>query len=88
MLPKDKASKILKGCKAKPSTRSIIVDDTAGNSFQLADANGNCRPEKRKSSLTRSIIVDVEDDSGFGVVEDEALSGDSFLSLIVNLNHI
>lgn len=68
------------------STRSLVVDDTAGNEFQLINKDGSCIKNK-KTSGTRSIIVDVSENSGFGVTPEKNLKAGQLLSLIVNLKH-
>ena len=62
------------------------MEDAGGQNYQLLDDKGSCKT-KNKNSKTRSIIVDVEDDVGYGVVESEALKTGSLLSLIINLKH-
>lgn len=75
-------------CKTSSNTRSLVVDDSAGNQFQLIDANGKCSVGQNNGSVsTRSIVVDLDDNSGFGVVPDKNLKSGQLLSLIVNLNH-
>ena len=79
--------KLITQCKSKPSTRSLIVDDTAGNEFQLINDDGSCPTSSNAKANTRSIIVDLSDNSGFGVTPQKTLESGQVLSLIVNLNH-
>lgn len=84
-LDKSTSKKYVKKCDNK--TRSIIfVEDDAGQSYQLLDGDGSCKT-KNKNVKTRSIIVDVEDNIGYGVVESDTLTSGSLLSLIINLKH-
>ena len=75
-------------CKTSSNTRSLVVDDSAGNQFQLINADGKCAVGKNNgAAATRSIVVDLDENSGYGVVPDENLKSGQLLSLIVNLNH-
>jgi hypothetical protein len=75
-------------CKTSSNTRSLVVDDSAGNQFQLINADGKCSVGKNNgAATTRSIVVDLDENSGYGVVPDENLTSGQLLSLIVNLNH-
>jgi len=85
-LDKQSSGKLVKKC--RNNTRSMIfVEDDAGQSYQLLNKDGSCKA-KNKNSVTRSIIVDVEDDVGYGVVEDDNLKAGELLSLIINLKHL
>lgn len=84
-IDKSTSEKYVKKCDNK--TRSIVfVEDDAGQNYQLLSNDGSCKT-KNKSVKTRSIIVDVEDDIGYGVVESDTLTSGSLLSLIINLKH-
>lgn len=85
-LNEDSAKKFVKQCQSGSRTRSLVVDDDAGNQFQVLESDGSCAA-KSVGGRTRSIIVDVEEDTGYGVIEDEALKSGKLLSLIINLEH-
>jgi hypothetical protein len=75
-------------CQSSSNTRSLVVDDLAGNQFQLIDKDGKCSVEKGGSEArTRSIVVDLDDNSGYGVIPDKEFRAGQLLSLIINLNH-
>jgi|GEM_PF-3407974 hypothetical protein len=75
-------------CKTSSNTRSLIVDDSAGNQFQLIDEDGKCSAGgKVGAPSTRSIVVDLDENSGYGVVPDKNLKSGQLLSLIIKLNH-
>lgn len=80
------AGKYVKQCSAGPSTRSLIVDDEVGNEFQVLNSDGSCSL-REANNRTRSIIVDVEDEVGYGVIENDVLKSGKLLSLIINLEH-
>jgi hypothetical protein len=80
------AGRYVKQCSAGPSTRSLIVDDEVGNEFQVLNSDGTCSVGNA-NNRTRSIIVDIEDDVGYGVIENDVLRSGKLLSLIINLEH-
>lgn len=74
-------------CQKKPASRSLVVDDSAGNQYQILNADGSCGQQSNSSAKSRSLVVDVSEKSGYGVMPEEALSNGSVLALIVNLRH-
>lgn len=81
------AKEYINECKANGNTRSIVVDDSVGNKYQLVNKDGSCPTKGKSKGFTRSIIVDVEEDSSYGVVKNDVLESGQLLSLIVNLKH-
>ena len=79
------AAQFLTDC-SRSTTRSLVVDDSGGNKYQVLDSSGSCAP-KSSGGRTRSIIVDVEENSGYGVVEKNVLGSGNLLSLFVKLRH-
>jgi hypothetical protein len=79
------AARFLTDCN-RSTTRSLVVDDSVGNKYQVLDSSGSCAP-KSSGGRTRSIVVDVEEDSGYGVVEKNVLGKGNLLSLFVKLRH-
>ena len=63
------------------------MDDSAGNQYQILNADGSCGQQPSSSAKSRSLVVDVSEKSGYGVMPEEALSNGSVLALIVNLRH-
>ena len=74
-------------CQKKPASRSLIVDDSAGNQYQILNADGSCGLQSASASKSRSLVVDVSEKSGYGVITEGALSNGNVLALIVNLRH-
>jgi hypothetical protein len=64
-----------------------VVDDSAGNQYQVLSADGSCGLQSSGSSKSRSLVVDVSEKSGYGVISEDALSNGNVLALIVNLRH-
>ena len=69
---------------AKGSTRALVVDDTAGNEFNVVDINGSCAESK---GTTRGLVVEVAQDSGYGVVPAASLIAGQMLTLRIKLRH-
>lgn len=86
-MSKDEVSTILQNCKTKASTRSIVVDDNAGNQYGLIGKDSSCGSSKKMPKNTRSIVVDIQEDTSYGVIEDKVFDTDSFLTLNLTLNH-
>ena len=74
-------------CQKKPASRSLMVDDSAGNQYQILSADGSCGAQSSGSPKSRSLVVDVSEKSGYGVISEDALSNGNVLALIVNLRH-
>lgn len=77
---------IASDCQKKPASRSLVVDDSAGNQYQVLSADGSCGLQS-SGSKSRSLVVDVSEKSGYGVISEDALSSGNVLALIVNLRH-
>jgi hypothetical protein len=67
------------------NTRSLVVDDSAGNQVGLVGNNGNCIPAS--SAKTRSLVVEVSDNAGYAVMPDSSLADGQMLTLKLNLRH-
>jgi hypothetical protein len=66
------------------ASRSIMIDDSTENKFNLVNTNGTCAVN---NGSTRSLVVEVADDSGFGVVSDSILASGQIMTLKINLHH-
>lgn len=86
-MSKEEVSTILQNCKTKASTRSLVVDDRAGNQYGLIGKDSNCGSSKKMSKNTRSLVVDIQEDTSYGVIEDNVFDANSFLTLNLTLNH-
>lgn len=69
---------------AKVVTRSLVVADSTGNEFNVIEGDGSCAEKK---GTTRSLVVEVADDSGYGVVPAAALESGQMLTLKIKLHH-
>jgi hypothetical protein len=76
---------IISSCFRNKSTRSLIVDDSAGNQAGIVSKDGNCVPSSQ--SKTRSLVVEVANDSGYAVLPDSLLAEGQILTLKINLRH-
>jgi hypothetical protein len=56
----------------------LVVDDAAGNQFSVLDNSGKCGTS---SASTRSLVVEIEEDSGYGVLPVGDLSSGALLTL-------
>lgn len=73
------------------ASRALVVDDSAGNQFSVLDDSGKCsfppfRPDAAEVS-TRALVVEVEDDSGYGVLPVGDLNSGALLALKLKLVH-
>lgn len=70
----------------KADTRSLVVDDSAGNEFKVINSNGTCATD-RSGTATRSLVVDVADNTGYGVIPSSRLGEGQILTLRIKLRH-
>ena len=66
------------------AARALVVDDVAGNQFSVLDNSGKCSVS---SNSTRSLVVEVEEDSGYGVLPLGDLNSGALLTLKIKLVH-
>jgi hypothetical protein len=66
------------------AARGLVVDDAAGNQFSVLDNSGKC---SMASASTRSLVVEVEEDSGYGVLPVGDLNSGALLTLKLKLVH-
>ena len=76
---------IISSCFRNQNTRSLAIEDSAGNQSALIDSNGKCAESNK--ATTRSLVVDVSEDSGYAVIPDNALAEGQILTLKINLRH-
>lgn len=69
----------------RANTRGLALDDSAGNQVAIVDNQGKCATSS--SSTTRSLVVEVVDNSGYAVMPDAALADGQMLTLKINLRH-
>ncbi len=68
----------------KGSTRALVADDSAGNQFNVVEANGTCATSK---GSIRSVVVELVEDAGYGVVPADTLASGQILKLRIKLRH-
>lgn len=89
--PKDeRVYKVFTSCESTVTvsgTRTLVADDSAGNEFRVIREDGNCVVQASEESNTRSLVVDVSEKKGYGVVPAAQLSSGSILALGINLYH-
>lgn len=66
------------------AARGLVVDDSAGNLFSVLDSSGKCSVSP---ASTRSLVVEVEEDSGYGVLPVGDLNSGALLTLKLKLVH-
>jgi hypothetical protein len=77
---------MLSFCSSQHRTRALVIDDREGNEFNVLNADGTCST-KPKNTNTRALVVDVEDNTGYGVVPKKTLQDGQVLSLKIKLRH-
>ena len=84
----EKVSTVFTSCETKVTTRSLVVDDEAGNQYRVIRADGTCSVEvAEKEAKTRSLVVDVSENKGYGVVPRRKIDSGEILALGVALRH-
>jgi hypothetical protein len=76
----------IRSCNSRGNTRALVIDDSAGNEFNVLNPDGTCAA-KPADNMTRGLVVDVEDNTGYGVVPGKALQDGQVLSLKIKLRH-
>ncbi len=69
---------------AMVNSRSLVVDDSSGGEFGVVERNGTCA---QGQNSTRSLVVEVAEDSGYGVVPDATLGAGQVMTLRIKLRH-
>lgn len=67
-------------------TRSLVVSDDQGNQFNVISQEGKCLPLKSPGN-TRSLKVELNDDTGYGVIPTTDLKTGQILALKIKLYH-
>ena len=84
----EKVATVFTTCETRVTTRSLVVDDEAGNQYRVIKADGTCSVEvAEKETKTRSLVVDVSEDKGYGVVPKKKIESGEILALGIALRH-
>ena len=73
-------------CSSQPRTRALVIDDVGGNEFNVLNSDGTCA-SRPKNSNTRALVVDVQENTGYGVVPSKTLTDGQVLTLKIRLRH-
>jgi hypothetical protein len=77
---------VVASCQKNPATRSLVVDDSVGNQYMVVNRDGSCGNQTGEAK-TRSLVVDISEKAGYGVVPQQTLNNGNLLALLINLRH-